>query len=341
MRLACIFPAFRMRYSHPDGIHLPGLPEATKALAARAAACVGLDAARLCAPAPGQDEDDLTAHYRCYVNSCAVAAVVRQHLGVGAWAAGYSMGLYAALCHSGALSFDAGLLLMRQTCLLSQALRAATDNSPGILPRAVPGRWPWALQPSPGSSHGMAALIGLTRAEVAALVVARELPVEVADICAERTVVAAGPHAALDQLLEQARDAGCLQARKMPVDLAYHSSQMQAVEPELRAYARGLDFRTPRCPLVSCVSQQLLTTPESLREEAAVNVTRPINWHATMQVLHRLGADTFVECGLSDSLSKLARALDGERHCFHPKNLSRLLSQDAPRDTPNPHPQLP
>lgn len=341
MHLACLFPAFRMRYSHPDGVRLPGLREALAALAARAAACVGLDAARLCAPAPGQDEDDLTAHYRCYVNSCAVATVVRQHLGVGAWAAGYSMGLYAALYHSGALSFDAGLLLMRQTCLLSQALRNAAGDSHGILPRAIPGRWPWALQASTGGSYGMAALIGLTRAEVAALAVTRKLPVEVADICAERTVVAAGPHAALDQLLEQARDAGCLQARKMPVDLAYHSSQMQAVEPELRAYARNLDFQTPQCPLVSCVSQHLLTTPESLREEAAVNVTRPINWHATMQTLHRLGADTFVECGLSDSLCKLARALDNERHCYHPRNLSRLLHPDAghipqPPQTPAP-----
>jgi malonyl CoA-acyl carrier protein transacylase len=290
-----------MRYERTAGLVLPGLAEEIAALAERAGRVVDVGAASGPRADGAHHEDDLTAHFRSYIESCAVSATLRPRLGRGEWTAGYSMGLFAAVCHSAALTFEEGLLLTQRSCELSRAVRAATRRP-----------------------YGMAVIVGLTREEVTDLAPVRQFPLEIADVCTERTVVLAGPGEALDAAIHAARDAGCLQARRMPVDLPYHSSLMRSAAEELRTFADSLPFRPPDPPLVSCASQRLLTTAQDVREEAASNIAESIHWHATLQTLLKLGADTFVESGLSDSLSKLARFSEGSFRFFHPRTVSRL-----------------
>ena len=151
-----------------------------------------------------------------YVSSLAIWNALNQTLPhvAPAWMAGHSLGEFTALTASGALPFDAGLRLVQRRGELMQ--RAGAEQ--------------------PGA---MAAILGLDAADVEALCgdVAREsgLPVVLAnDNCPGQAVVS-GDSAAVEQLIDRARDAGARRAVKLAVSVAAHSPLMASGRRRLRA----------------------------------------------------------------------------------------------------------
>jgi [acyl-carrier-protein] S-malonyltransferase len=73
-------------------------------------------------------------------------------------------------------------------------------------------------------------------------------------------------------------------------------------------------FAPPRFPIASNVTGALVTDPKELRALAERHVVSPVRWEACAGALRAVGADTFVEAGPGDVLTKLAkRAVPGAR----------------------------
>jgi [acyl-carrier-protein] S-malonyltransferase len=308
-KVACLFPAFAMKYRDFSRECLDGHQENAGRLLDRAALVVEIDKRKFERPDEFTLDDtlqnDLQDHYVSYIDNCAIGSLLESSGVAGDYVAGYSMGLFAALYYSSAVSFEDGLKLMHFTCTFAH--QALEDGH-----------------------YGMGAIVGLTVEEVGKLIAQHAPHVEVADICGPRVVIASGTRCDLETLLEACEDEGSLQTRFLPVSVPFHSSLLDGVEERIRDVLRQIQIHPPRRPLVSCVNQKVLASKEAVWEEVARNVSRTMNWNRTMHRLLELGVKTFVECGLSESLYRLARNIKGDYRIYHPRLFDRLTNQPRP-----------
>jgi malonate decarboxylase epsilon subunit len=284
-RVACLFPAFAMRYREFRRDHLEGCLDVVLPLVERAEEVVTIDREKFESPdavvLSDELDDALQGQYACYIDNCAAAEILRDRYANCHCVAGYSMGLFSALYFCGVTSFEEGLLLTRDICRL-------------------------AHDAAPAGEYGMGAVMGLTVDEVRQVMSAAKSHTEVSDICGKRAVILSGARSEIEDVLDGCIAFGAMNAKLLPVSLPFHSTLLRSAEPHIRELLRTFKLRPPRVPIVSAITQEVLVNGDDVREELARNVSHPMNWFATMQKLLELGVNQMYECGLSESLTNLA-----------------------------------
>jgi [acyl-carrier-protein] S-malonyltransferase len=200
-----------------------------------------------------------------------------------AGAAGHSLGEFAAVVASGAMLLPEalGLVVVR-----GEAMQRAGEARPGT----------------------MTALLGVgverandlceqARGDDVLLVANENSPVQ---------VVISGSIAAIERAEALASDQK-IRAVRLNVAGAFHSPLMEpAVEPIRRALA-DIEIQPPRFPIAENVSGGLVTDPAELRTLLERHVVSPVRWQTCALALADAGADTFLEAGPGDVLTKMAK----------------------------------
>jgi len=97
-----------------------------------------------------------------------------------------------------------------------------------------------------------------------------------------------------------------IRAVRLRVAGAFHSPLMEpAVEP-LEAAIDAFAFATPRMPVASNVTGAIVTDAEEIRSLLKRHVVSPVRWERCARALREAGAETFVEAGPGDVLTKMA-----------------------------------
>ena len=208
---------------------------------------------------------------------CAVAAFEDHSDGDAVAAAGHSLGEYAALVAAGALGFEDAVALVAER---ASAMAEAAELQAG----------------------GMVAMLGGDSHEVAAL--ARELGLTVANDNAPGQLVLSGPDAAIDQVLDLARERTGARARRLEVAGAFHSPLMEPAAERLAAALAGTPFAPPSIPVYSNGSAAPFV---DVRTELAENLLRPVRWRETLLALRAAGIERFVELGPGSVLTGLVK----------------------------------
>ncbi len=304
-KVAFLFPAFSMKYRDAGPKPVDGYADEAARCLTRASAVVEIDQRKF--ERAGEfvldDElqDDLQEHYVSYVKSCALASLLERRGIRCDYVAGYSMGLFAALHHGGAVSFEDGLQLLHHVCT-------------------------FAHEAVEGGAYGMGVVVGLTADEVAALIAQTCPEVQVADVCAPRVVIASGARGDLEKLFEVSEAKGSMHSRFLPVTIPFHSMFLREAEDRIRRFLGQIDIRPPACGIVSSVNQKVLVSEEDVKAEAVGNLWQPLRWYKTMRRMLDLEVEVFLECGLSDSLCTLARNVEGDFQTYHPRKFDRLIA---------------
>lgn len=125
-----------------------------------------------------------------------------------------------------------------------------------------------------------------------------EVPgLEIAAFNGRRSIAFAGPEGALSQA-EKNLDLRKVPFRRLPVDIAYHSADMDPILALLRARLEGLDPAAPAIPLVSSVTARLISGDDQDRMGAAYwlkNVREPVRFHEALEAAFDLGATHCIE----------------------------------------------
>jgi malonate decarboxylase epsilon subunit len=283
--VAFVFPTFAMRREEYRLDALPGFSTILAPLAERASVVVEITPRTFEFPdrsaPPAGLAATLQAHYACYIEGVAIAKWLEPRTGACDSAAGYSMGVFAALCHAGAISFEDGLMLMHRLCV------AVHD--------AVPI-----------GAYAMGAIDGLTP-ETVAEIASPHPKVEIIDIYGAGTTIVSGREADVAAVLEACARRGATYTRVTPATAPYHSTALSAVRPILQERLQGARIQSPRCRVISATTQRPVASPDDVREEIASNVTRAMNWYDTMYVLLQTGMTVLCECGPSAALTNMAR----------------------------------
>jgi acyl transferase domain-containing protein len=186
---------------------------------------------------------------------------------------GHSLGEYGALVAAGSLTFDA-------------ALEAVSAR----------GREMAAL--SVDDNGAMAAVFG-PLGDIERIVDETPGYVVVANINSNNQAVVGGATAAVTQAIEQFAAAG-MQAMRIPVSHAFHTTIVEPASVPLVATLRRLDVQPPRIPIVANVTGEFYpsdATSETMLEYLGKQVSSPVQFVRGLHTLYDAGARVFVEVG--------------------------------------------
>ena len=200
-------------------------------------------------------------------------------------AAGHSLGEFAALVAANVLGLAGALNLV---VVRGRAMRAAGEERPGT----------------------MAALLGadaVRAGEICDAVRGDEVLIVANENSPQQSVIS-GSVAAVERAEEMAAQQR-IRAVRLKVAGAFHSPLMQPAEGPLAEAIDRAVFDAPRFPVAANVSGELSRDPEELRELLKRHVVSPVRWERCARSLAAAGADTFVEAGPGDVLTKLAKRI--------------------------------
>ncbi|MFL6255739.1 MAG: ACP S-malonyltransferase [Pyrinomonadaceae bacterium] len=286
MSVAFIFPG--------QGSQAPGMGRelAERHAAARevfeeADEALGFALSRLCFEGPAE-ELQLTENTQPAILATSIAALrAAQSEGLPrpAFVAGHSLGEYSALVATGALS-------------LREAVSVARKR----------GRY--MQEAVPVGAGAMAAVLGAEIETVEA--VCREVAHEgeicsAANINSPGQIVIAGSAAAVERALPILKERGAKRAIPLKVSAPFHCALMLPAQERLAADLDAIEFRDLSVPLVTNVDAAVIRTGAEARASLVRQVSSPVHWRESVELLTREGVRTFIEVGPGKVLSGLVR----------------------------------
>ncbi|MFJ8473293.1 type I polyketide synthase [Kitasatospora sp. NPDC094011] len=217
--------------------------------------------------APALDRVDV-AQPALWATMIALAACWQAHGVTPAAVLGHSQGEIAAACVAGALSLADGAKVV---ALRSQAIAREL------------------------SGHGGMVSVPQAHTEVLARIEPYGGRISVAAANGPAGVVVSGEPAALDDLL-----AGCerdgVRAKRIPVDYASHSAQVERIERTLLTELDGITTRAARIPFFSTVTAEWLGDTPLDAAYWYRNLRRTVRLEESVRALLAQGHDAFLEC---------------------------------------------
>ncbi|HEX8775124.1 MAG TPA: ACP S-malonyltransferase [Pyrinomonadaceae bacterium] len=224
--------------------------------------------------------------------------------------AGHSLGEYSALVAAGALSL-------------------------GDAVRIVRARGRYMQEAAPVGSGAMAAIMGADLETVmGACGEAQQNDVCMpANINAPGQIVIAGNTAAVDRAIELLKERGAKRAIKLKVSAPFHCALMMPAQERLAADLEDVSFKDLSLPLVTNVDASVVGPGEGTGKEArdalVRQVSSPVRWLESMELLLSEGVETFIEVGPGRVLSGLLRQIKRDARSLNVEDTASLNTTRA------------
>ncbi|KYG63928.1 malonyl CoA-acyl carrier protein transacylase [Bdellovibrio bacteriovorus] len=215
-------------------------------------------------------------------------------------AAGHSIGEYAALVAAGVTRFDESMRAVRTR---GQAMQSAVPVGKG----------------------GMVAMLGLEPDQVETLcqwVVKNSGagPLSAANFNSPGQIVISGSQNAINWMKDNFKPEAVWgadapkRAKMIPLSVSapFHCEMMKPAEDKMREVLTAMEFKTAAFPIVQNFHAKLETDGSVLRENLIRQVSAPVRWTQSMEVLKSQGHSQIIECGAGKVVQGLLKKIDGE-----------------------------
>lgn len=232
--------------------------------------------------------------------STATQIVLTNEFGIKAVAAaGHSIGEYAALVAAGVTRFDES---MRAVKTRGQAMQSAVPVGKG----------------------GMVAVLGLEPDQVETLcsyVVKNSGagPLSAANFNSPGQIVISGSQNAINWLKDNFKPEVIFaeapkRAKLIPLSVSapFHCEMMKPAEDKMREVLTAMEFKTAAFPIIQNFHAKAEVEGPVLRENLIRQVSAPVRWTQSMEVLKGLGHAQIIECGAGKVLQGLLKKIDAD-----------------------------
>lgn len=276
-------------------------PAARELFAVTSSRC-GRDLERILFEGPVEDlHENLAAQAGVYLVSTLAARALEREGVRPAATAGYSLGNYAALVASGAISYGDALDVLIAV---------------------------WRETERLGIHGSMGAVVGVRREtvdEVCADLRARGRPVWIGNVNASTQFVLTGAAEAVEEALDLLAPRS-LTVLRLSMSWPIHSPLMVPVAEAVAPVVAGCrSIRAPALPYYG-PDGRLASTGEQVRELLGTEFVYPTLWKETYEAMVADGLRSFVEVGPGDMLSKMARWIDRTTACRPAGSLAAIRS---------------
>ena len=291
-KIAFIFPGQGSQYVGMGKEFCNNFKEARE-IFQRANRILGFDLARILFEGPEEElNKDLHTQLGVFTVSIATYQILRGR-GIAPDIIGeHSLGIYAALVASGALSFEDGLEITKKA---------------GELVQEVPG--------------GMVAIIGLNKREIEEI--CRLAGTAIANHNSSKQFVISGEKSALDKAIDLAKK-DALEVVLLNVSSPLHTKSMEGASQKLASYLESIEIKKPEIPLITHFDADYLKNKDRVRETLARQITKPVLWEESVRRMLSEGIDIFIEVGPGQVLSQLVQWITREVKVLNVDNLASL-----------------
>ena len=199
--------------------------------------------------------------------------------------AGHSLGEYTALVSAGSISISDAAKLLR---IRGEAMQNAVPVGLG----------------------SMVAILGVSIEDIEYFIGSvgnSEGLVEIANDNAPGQVVISGDLKTLNLIIALAKESGVRKIIKLSVSAPFHCSLMKSAADTMEKAFQDINILEPNFPIISNVSAIPETSPQIIKNNLILQVTKTVRWRETMASLSRLGISQIVEMGTGKVLTGLAK----------------------------------
>jgi len=150
-----------------------------------------------------------------------------------------------------------------------------------------------------------------------------------ANINSPNQVVIAGNAEAVDRASELLRTGRAKRVLKLNVSAPFHSALMMPAQERLAVDLERIGFANLCVPLVTNVDASVILKGAEARDSLVRQVSSPVRWLESIELLIKQGVDTFVEVGPGKVLTGLMRQISREVKCFNVEDAASLKSAAA------------
>lgn len=269
---------------------------------------LGFALSSLCFEGPAEDLQ-LTENTQPAILAVSVAAFrALESTGVPApaFVAGHSLGEYSALVAAGVLD-------------LSDALRT------------VRARGRYMQEAVPVGTGAMAAVLGGELSDVERVCQEASAADElcaVANINSPGQTVIAGNTAAVDRAIELLKGVA-KRVKKLNVSAPFHCALMKPAQDRLASDLERLTFNEPRFPVITNVDARVTAAPAELRDALIRQVSAPVRWLESLQVLMLNRVEPVVEVGPGKVLCGLMKQTNRDLKSLNVEDAASLEATSA------------
>jgi [acyl-carrier-protein] S-malonyltransferase len=166
-----------------------------------------------------------------------------------------------------------------------------------------------AMSAAAPKASGMIAVLGLADGAVEQVCAASGGQVVVANYNAPGQVVISGSEGGLSAVSPQLEAAGAKRLVRLPVSGAFHSPLMAHAAQVFAAAWEKIPLRALRRLQVFNADARVHQDPAEVRGLMVGQLTGPVRWTESIQRLHQLGADTYIEVGPRRTLTGLVKKI--------------------------------
>jgi [acyl-carrier-protein] S-malonyltransferase len=289
MRLAVMMPGQGSQFVGM-GRDLAAVDARARELFERADDALGIPLSRICWEGP---EEELrrteNAQPAILLHSCIVWTLLPENMRENAVAAaGHSLGEFSAYVAAGSLGLEDGLRIVRRR---GELMADSGDERAGTM-AAVIGLEPEAVEEACRRASGENAVV---------------VP---ANYNSPGQIVISGDVSAVEAAMAEATALGARKVVPLNVSGAFHSPLMESAREGLAAALEGVSMSDPEFPVVANSSARPVTTSAEASERLVQQLTSPVRWVESMQVLGRQLPDLWLEPGPGSVLCGLLKRID-------------------------------
>ena len=216
------------------------------------------------------------------------------------FAAGLSLGEYAAHVYSGTLTFSEAVRLVKR-------------------------RGKFMQEAVPAGVGAMAAIVGLGREELLKVCEqAKEYGVvEPANFNCPGQIVISGEVQAVEKASAMALEKGAKRAVPLPVSAPFHCSMLISAGDMLEIEMENVDIQNMKVPVVTNISGEIVQEGH-VRQTLVQQVSNSVLWEDCVQTMIALGVDTFVEIGPGKVLSGFIKKINKDVTTLNVEDIASL-----------------
>ncbi len=295
------------------GLELSQEHETARAVFDEADAILNRKLSQLCFEGPA-DALKQTQNTQLAILTCSVATlrVLNEHGIVPKAVAGHSLGEYSALVAADVLAFADALKLVEYR---AQVMAEASQRQDCTM-AAILGLEETTLQELceiASSAEDQAASNGV---------------VQIANYNCPGQLIVSGDTAAVEWVMDSAKEAGARRCLKLEVSGAFHSALMAPAKEQLQTVIKEFQFNNPNIQVAANVTGNFVQTADEVTRLLIAQVTSAVQWEKSTRTIGDAGISHFVEVGPGTVLSGMVRRTLPDAICLNvegTKSLNKVM----------------